>query len=121
MVATILPPPLDIQHVHRDTARTVLRAVGEIDLGTCATLHRCLIETLRHRDGGEVVVDVSEVSFLSAAGINTLLACRAAARRRGVALVLDGPPPPVYRVLDVTGLLDVLGVRRGLDRPDGRD
>lgn len=81
---------------------TVVTARGEVDLATASLLENSLDEALAHRPAS-LVVDLSDVSFLAAVGMNVLLT----ARRRGgsatsMVAVADGPY--TRRPMEVVGL-----------------
>ncbi|MFJ9845317.1 STAS domain-containing protein [Kitasatospora sp. NPDC101155] len=79
-----------------------VRARGEIDLATAPHLRRKLARALvEHR---EVVLDLSEVTFMDCAGLGTLVQARNLADRTGARLVLHGIAHPVARLLRLTGL-----------------
>ncbi len=62
-----------------------------------------------------VVVDLSSVSFLASIGIRTLLLGAKAVQRRGGVLILLNPVPEVERVLEVTGVTDLMPIYRDAD------
>jgi anti-anti-sigma factor len=62
-----------------------------------------------------VVVDLASVSFLASIGIRTLLLGAKAVQRRGGALVLLNPVDDVVRVLEVTGVTDLMPIYRDWD------
>jgi anti-sigma B factor antagonist len=76
---------------------------GEIDLCTAPVLRRALAEAERPAVEA-IVVDLSEVEFLGAAGLSVLVAAarRAEARRRPFARVVRARA--LRRVLEVTGV-----------------
>ncbi|GAB7188640.1 hypothetical protein ATKI12_8471 [Kitasatospora sp. Ki12] len=79
-----------------------VRANGEIDLDTAPVLRRALAAALEsHR---EVVLDLSEVTFMDCAGLGTLVQARNQADRSGGRLVLRGAGRRVVRLLKLTGL-----------------
>lgn len=57
-----------------------------------------------------VLVDMTGVSFLASIGIRTLLLAAKATQRRGGTFVLLHPRPEVARVLDVTGVTDLMPI-----------
>jgi anti-anti-sigma factor len=59
-----------------------------------------------------VVVDLASVSFLASIGIRTLLLGAKAVQRRGGAFVLLNPAVEVERVLEVTGVTDLMPIYR---------
>ncbi|MFJ9770329.1 STAS domain-containing protein [Kitasatospora sp. NPDC101157] len=80
----------------------VVTACGEIDLDTAPRLHRELSRALtEHR---EVVLDLSEVTFMDCSGLGVLVRARNQADRSGRSLVLRGVGRPVARLLKLTGL-----------------
>lgn len=102
----------------------IVRANGEIDLDTAPALHRALAAALgSHR---EVVLDLSEVTFMDCAGLGALVRARNQADRSGRSLVLRGAGRGVVRLLKLTGLHRRLAVEgapvasaHGMGRPTG--
>jgi anti-anti-sigma factor len=80
-------------------ARVIVR--GELDIATKPVLERALIE--QARIGGPVVLDLRELAFIDAAGLELLLHSDAHARRDGWQLQLI-PGQCVRRLLDLCGL-----------------
>ena len=72
-------------------------------------LHAALREQTA-RDEPLVIVDLSALRFLDAAGIHTLLAARGALARRGRSLVLASPQRIVTRVLELTQASGLIAV-----------
>ncbi len=90
-----------------------IAVAGDID-GTNATqLQAAVIDVLRHQRPGRIDVDLTQVTSLDAAGIRAMLLCQADARQVDCLLKLIKPQPMVYRVLQITGLLEHFG----LDKP----
>ncbi|MEU8927995.1 STAS domain-containing protein [Kitasatospora sp. NPDC048545] len=86
----------------------VVRAGGEIDLDTAPYLRRALAAALEsHR---EVVLDLSEVTFMDCAGLSALVRARNQADRCGGRLILRGAGRSVVRLLKLTGLYRRLAV-----------
>ncbi|MEV7360839.1 STAS domain-containing protein [Kitasatospora sp. NPDC091276] len=80
----------------------IVRAHGEIDLDTAPSLRRVLATALEsHR---EVVLDLSEVTFMDCAGLGALVRARNQADRCDARLVLRGAGRCVMRLLKLTGL-----------------
>ncbi|MDH6129055.1 STAS domain-containing protein [Kitasatospora sp. GP82] len=80
----------------------VVRAGGEIDLDTAPSLRRALAAALESH--WEVVLDLSEVTFMDCAGLSALVRARNQADRFGARLVLRGAGECVVRLLKLTGL-----------------
>lgn len=75
--------------VQRPGPRTILvRVAGEVDLHTARGLDETLSSHIGER-AGEVVVDLSEVTFFSLAGLTSLLRAQLLADAAGIHLVID--------------------------------
>lgn len=87
------------------TVRVSLR--GELDLAGSQQMEDSLAE-IDGSDPSRVIVDLSGLAFIDSTGLRLLLQADARARERGYDLVLRPGAPPVQRVFEVTGALDVL-------------
>jgi anti-anti-sigma factor len=67
----------------------------------------------------QVLVDLSEVSFLASIGIRTLVTNARALKLRGGAMALLNPQPLVEEVLKVAGIESLLPVFHDLDAASG--
>jgi len=82
-----------------------LALTGEVDILTAPAVERFLQAQISStRPGTTVVVDLSGVEVLSAAGVGVLVRARHEANRRGVRLVADPISRRARRVLDLTGV-----------------
>jgi anti-anti-sigma factor len=79
---------------------TLVTLVGDLD-----TLHAA---ELRAVPAGDLVLDVSGVRFLDAAGLTVLVELHARLERADARLVLVGVPRRVRRVIAITGVDQVL-------------
>lgn len=84
-------------------------AAGEVDLDTCAVLHRAVEGALK-REPATMVVDLQGVTFMSSEGLSELVWAMNHADRAGTHLVII-PSSMVYRILAVTGLVAVLDIQ----------
>ena len=73
---------------------------GELDLATLAEVEAMLAEAL-DRGAGDLVVDVSAVSFVDSQTIGALMAARSRATESGRTLCLHGVGPRFARVLEL--------------------
>lgn len=88
--------------VRRRIGHIVVTAIGEVDIATAAQLRDRLAGPA---DGGQqVIVDLSGVSFIDAAGLGVLARAAARTAARGGSLQLAAASRPVRRMLAVTGL-----------------
>jgi len=85
--------------------RLDINGSGEIDLQFSAIAGS-------HRG---VIVDLARVSFLASIGIRTLLLGAKAVQRRGGTFVLLNPVREVEKVLEVTGVTDLMPIYRNSD------
>jgi anti-anti-sigma factor len=73
----VLDPQLEPAHFGwslRRTGETLLVGVsGELDMLTCSEFQRRLLTLVRTTDAGQVVLDLSEVDFLGARGIDVIV------------------------------------------------
>jgi anti-sigma B factor antagonist len=91
---------------------------GEVELATVPALTSALEERIRHSSGA-FVVDLVAVDFLDSSGVACLVRARALLGRDNRALALVCPPGNVRRVLELTGvdeLVPVYGSREELTR-----
>jgi anti-anti-sigma factor len=90
-----------------DTTAVVLS--GELDMHSCEQLATALAAALDDSPK-EIGVDARELSFTDSAGLRALLVARDAAAADGVVLRLTHVSDHLDRLLDMTGLREVLGV-----------
>ena len=82
----------------------VVSVVGEIDQLT-ASLWQDVLSRVVSREPRRLVIDLSGVLFLSAAGLSVLISLRNAAAQQGIVLQLKAPHRRVVvRALEITGL-----------------
>lgn len=103
-------PALQLSTARLDSHRVAVVA-GEIDIVTASALDvflaRCLCDTANAADAsdtGDLVVDLSGVSFMDARGLTALLHADYLARDLGVRLRLAALPARVSWLLQVAGL-----------------
>jgi len=93
--------------VHSTPTETWVAPSGEIDLLVADELVQVLMDALSG-SGGRVVVDLSDVTLLDSSGIRALLSAHKTASDDQRTLVVENCTPIVRRVLDITGVLDLL-------------
>jgi anti-anti-sigma factor len=86
---------------------TTLQPRGEVDMATVAAFERALERGLdTERD---LVVDLSELTFIDVAGLRVLAVAADRLGREGRRLILTRPNPNVIRLLRLAGLGDHIG------------
>jgi anti-anti-sigma factor len=80
---------------------------GEIDIATVPAIHDHL-KAVIYDGQGQLVIDMSAVSFIDASGLGMLVAAAKALQQAGGGLSLRSPSWQVQRLLDVLNLNGVL-------------
>lgn len=104
-----------VTYGQRDGGAARLRLAGELDLGTAAELNAA-IDRLVAEGQRELLVDLTELTFCDSTGIAAFVRGDNRAAAVGGWLRVTGATGRVARVLQVTGLADVL--RYEGERPD---
>ena len=89
---------------------------GDLDAATNPTF-RAAVQAYPETRGERLVLDLSEVSFLSAAAIGVIARARTRMERGHGRLFVICPSPRLYRLFEISGLtgsLDILASRDGL-------
>jgi anti-sigma B factor antagonist len=90
-----------------DGGTAVVQLRGELDLASAQQME----DSFAQIDAGaprRVIVDLGGLAFIDSTGLRLLLQADTRAREHGYELVLRPGMPPVQRVFEVTGALDVL-------------
>jgi stage II sporulation protein AA (anti-sigma F factor antagonist) len=87
-----------------------LAVAGEIDILTADSLRDTLIHILHTYRPMHIGIDLADVTLMDASGITALLKFAIAARRMDCVIAVTNPRPNVYKVLEITGLLEEFGV-----------
>lgn len=83
----------------------VLSLKGELDAYTAPTLEE-RIGALLTEERFEVVLDLSETTFVDSSGLRAILTAQRRLRESGGNMRLRRPSEPVRRLLDITGLTE---------------
>lgn len=87
---------------------------GELELATVDRLHQHVRRELAaDRPPRRLVVDLAEVTFCDSTGLGALIEARAAAADRGVCFLAINPSGMTRKIMEVTGLLDMLTTNAG--------
>jgi anti-anti-sigma factor len=93
--------------VLRDGNRTVVWLAGECDITTLLVTADTMMKAIS-LDDGDLIVDLSEVTFLSAATIGALIGVRNLLRGESRSMTLRSPSRFATRILDLCGLDDLV-------------
>ncbi|WP_431973738.1 STAS domain-containing protein [Micromonospora haikouensis] len=83
---------------------------GEIDIATSGELASVLAGLLDGTPPAALELDFGGVRFLDSSGILVLLRAQGRAADQGCRLTVVDVQPTVHRVLEITGVLELLGV-----------
>jgi anti-anti-sigma factor len=86
---------------------TVVWVRGEQDIATKVSLVVAIARAAQ-RDGADVLVDLSDVTFMDASTIGALVGSRNRLCSRSQALAVRSPSRPARRVLELCGLADLI-------------
>ena len=91
----------------------VLWLHGELDMATAPNLARTLSTAL---DGGPaaLTLDLGHLGFVDSTGIRVLITAGRRARNEGCSLILRAPNRSVRKVLELTGLDQLMVIEPGL-------
>jgi anti-sigma B factor antagonist len=88
---------------------TVVRLRGRLSIDSSPAFRDQLLAVVRRASARAVVVDLTEVSYIDASGIATLVEALKIARNRRNNLCLNGLQDRVLHLFEVTGLLNLFG------------
>ncbi|MEU1125411.1 STAS domain-containing protein [Streptomyces sp. NPDC005899] len=85
----------------------ILTVAGEIDVDSAPALRTKALELIR-QGRAHLVLDLAAVGFCDSSGLNAMIAILRYAKDRHGSLSLAGSPPHVTRLLDVTGVGELI-------------
>ena len=94
---------------HVESGVHVLKLEGELDLSVAGDFEREIIASLERASDG-VSIDLTDVSYLDASSVRALLRASEAAGDNGKKLRVTGASGITRRVLELTGVDEVLGL-----------
>jgi anti-sigma B factor antagonist len=96
---------------------TIVEVAGELDLLTAPRVAAQLDEMTRARGRDDVVVDLRATEFIDSAGLYILLSAKRRLNRLGRDLTVVSDTGPVRRMLELSRLIEALGVTTDLEDP----
>lgn len=105
-------PSFDLRVVHNGRS-TRIAPCGELDIATTPELEQALDAAAN--GGGEIVLDLRELTFMDSTGLRALAQANTRAEETGVALSIIRGPRQIERVLEISGLGALLPL---VDAPD---
>ena len=97
-------------HITESTSGAVKIAAlrGRLDTATASDVEARLLSLLQ--GGGKLVADMTEVHYVSSAGLRVLLKAAKNAKAAGGAFALAAPQAPVREVLEISGFDKILTI-----------
>jgi anti-sigma B factor antagonist len=99
---------LEINHVEK-AGKQYLFLKGEVDVYTSVELKEILL-LLTRSAGNEVIVDLTEVSYIDSTGLGIFIGALKATNRYNSSLKLSGMIARVRRLFQITGLDEVIDI-----------
>ncbi len=112
-VATLADRPLKID-VRREANGVVVTPTGSCTMDVAAQFTQCL-EALASEPIDRLVVDLSGLDFIESCGLGGLVSAFVRCRRRNSQLRLVAPRPPIYDILRLTRLSEILPISDCVD------
>jgi len=91
--------------------QTVVTFAGELDAASADQAYGYVRDVIDARDG-QVLLNVAGLSFCDARGLGALTRMSRHAGQAGSCVYLVAPPPPLRKIIRITGLQDRLPVHR---------
>jgi anti-anti-sigma factor len=107
------PAPFEVSISHMDD-RTLVVLAGELDDATVPTLHHALLDPINHLKD-HLVLDIGMLTFLDSSGLGLFVAVHKKLESKGCKLTIFAPTPMARRVLEITGLTEVLTIQPAKD------
>ena len=109
-------PSFDLKVVQTDRA-TRIAPSGELDIATAPEFERAIADAT-NEPGAELVLDLRELTFMDSTGLRALAQTSARADEVGFALTIWRGPRQIERVLEISGLAELLPL---VDAPGDAD
>lgn len=100
-----------------DRGGTRLEPLGELDLATAGALDEALRAWLDDPAGGELVVDLSGVTFMDSSGLRAVLVASSEATEHGRRIVVLPGDGQARRVIELAQVSAFLELRDALEGP----
>lgn len=116
MAATLVVRESTVESAAGDAAAPVpfIQAAGRLDASTVSILEHALIRAL-HSRATVVILDLSEVTYISSSGLRVLLTARRQLRDRRGDLILCALSQNVRDVFDMVGFTALFGIAESVE------
>lgn len=93
---------------HRGTL--VVRLIGELDHHTADQVRISLDEEIARGGCRHIVLSLESLQFMDSSGIGVILGRYKLIKQKGGRMAVCGVNPPVYRLLEMSGLFKIMSV-----------
>ena len=100
---------MSLQITQRSNPPTIV-LTGRLDTNTAPDLDNKLDEVLHSSEIKHLVFDLSQLDYLSSAGIRCFVRARKFIEQRGGKVAIVNPQPPVRKVLDIVKAMPSAGI-----------
>jgi anti-anti-sigma factor len=107
------PALFEVSISHMDD-RTLVVLAGELDDATVPALHNALLDHIEHLKD-HLVLDIGMLTFLDSSGLGLFVTVHKKLESKGCKLTIFAPTPMARRVLEITGLTEVLTIQPAKD------
>ncbi|WP_299393578.1 STAS domain-containing protein [Pelagibius sp.] len=101
------------QTIREESGKTVVELGGEIDLDRAPHVRRILLDCVAR--GRDLLVDLSQVSYIDSSGIASLVEALQSAGKGGTAFGLVAVSPQALRVFELARLDQVFTIHPDID------
>lgn len=88
----------------------ILKISGEVDAFTAPKLRDAIIP-LTEKENTNVIVDLSDVSYMDSTGLGVFIGALKSSRGNGSSLKLQGLTDRVERLFQITGLSEIIDIQ----------
>ena len=109
--------PLTVTVMEKEPGSFRVTVAGSFDSNTYAVFEEKLAPVLSGKPRN-VVVDMSEVTYISSLGLNTILKTKKALEASGATLIITKLQPQVKKVFDIVAALPSMNVFESIEEAD---
>lgn len=93
---------------------TCLRVEGRLDAGAAPVFEKALISAIKE-DSSKLIVNLSELAYISSAGLRALLVGAKEIKSKGGKMILACPNESVKKVFDISGFSSIFDLQDSID------
>ena len=92
----------------------ILKTVGRIDASNSGQIHEKIMDEIE-RDKINILMDFSEVTYISSAGLRVLLYASKALKQKGGSFSLCSINDSIGKIFNISGLADLFDIYESVD------